>query len=374
MASAGRDELDPRIAAAAAHWSHRMVTNGVPLADFQDVTGSISRWDEWCPAWVARGRVHDGLAAGAEDEGRLRSAGEHFATAATCYHFGKFLFVHDPDRMRDAHDLAIAAHGRALPYMDPPGERVTIPYEDSRLAGVLRKPRSVERPAVVVMCMGLDSAKEEMRTNEAVFLARGMATLAFDGPGQGEAEYELPIRPDFEAPVASVIDWLEERGDVDAGRVGLWGVSLGGYYAPRAAAFERRVRACISLTGPFDFSEAFARAPDLTRAAFVARSHSADENAAAAVARRMNLAEVAHRVECPIYIVGGSLDRVIPPEHAGRLASAVSGPVELNMVEDGTHVVNNRPYRYRPASADWMARQLHVRTCSTNVRSGSESR
>ncbi len=360
MASTGRDDGDPRIAAAAAHWSHRMVTNGVPLADFEDVTGSISRWDEWCPAWVARGKVHDDLAATAESEGRRRSAGEHFATAAICYHFGKFLFVHDPDQMRDAHDLAIAAHGRALPNMDPPGERITIPYEGTLLAGVLRKPRGEERPAVVVMCMGLDSTKEEMRTNEAVFLDRGMATLAFDGPGQGEAEYELPIRPDFEVPVASVIDWLEKRDDVDAARVGLWGVSLGGYYAPRAAAFERRVRACISLTGPFDFFEAFLHAPGLTRAAFVARSHSSDEHAAAVVARRMNLAEVAHRIECPTYIVGGALDRVIPPGHADRLANAVSGPVVLNMVEDGTHVVNNRPYRYRPDSADWMARQLHV--------------
>ncbi|MDE0211357.1 MAG: hypothetical protein OXJ64_15915, partial [Boseongicola sp.] len=88
--------------------------------------------------------------------------------------------------------------------------------------------------------------------------------------------------------------------------------------------------------------------------------HSADEDAAADVARRMSLAEVAHRIECPIYIVGGALDRVIPPGHADRLANAVSGPVVLNMVEDGTHVVNNRPYRYRPDSADWMARQLHV--------------
>ena len=109
------------------------------------------------------------------------------------------------------------------------------------------------------MCMGLDSTKEEMRTNEEVFLDRGIATFAFDGPGQGEPEYDLPIRPDYEAPVAAVIDTLETRRDLDTSRLGLWGVSLGGYYAPRAAAFEPRVRACISLTGPFDFADAFGR-------------------------------------------------------------------------------------------------------------------
>lgn len=352
------NSTDPRISAAAAHWSHRMVTNGVPLADFQDVTTSITHWDQWCSAWVARGKVHEALGMAAEAEDRQRTAAEHFVTAAVCYHFGKFLFVHDPDQMRAAHDLAVAAHTRALPNMDPPAERIAIPFEGQTMFGILRKPKGVASPPVVVMCMGLDSTKEEMRTNETVFLDRGMATLAFDGPGQGEAEYVLPIRPDYEAPVGAVIDWIEGRDDLDAARVGLWGVSLGGYYAPRAAAFEDRVRACISLTGPFDFSEAFSRAPGLTRAAFTARSHSASEADAQEVASQMRLADVAARIRCPIYIVGGALDRVIPPDHAQKLAAAVSGEVTLNMVEDGTHVVNNRPYKYRPASADWMARHL----------------
>lgn len=351
-------EKDPRIVAATAHWSHRMVTNGVPLADFQDVTGAISHWDEWCAAWVGKGRVHEALGADAEAEGRLISAGEHFTTAGVCYHFGKFLFVEDQDQMKAAHRLAVDACRRALPHLDPPGEVVTVPYEGTHLTAILRKPHGVERPPVVVMCMGLDSAKEEMRSNEAHFLARGMATLAFDGPGQGEAEYGLPIRPEYETPVAAIIDWLETRADLDAARTGLWGVSLGGYYAPRAAAFEKRVRACISLTGPFDFAEAFARAPDLTRAAFIARCHANDASEAQQVADRMRLQDVAGQITCPIYVVGGRLDRVIPPDHAEKLAAAVSGPAVLNMVEDGTHVVNNRPYKYRPQAADWMARVL----------------
>jgi 2,6-dihydroxypseudooxynicotine hydrolase len=61
--------------------------------------------------------------------------------------------------------------------------------------------------------MGLDSAKEEMDPYESIFLARGLATLAFDGPGQGEGEYELAIRGDYEVPVRSVLDFVERRGD-----------------------------------------------------------------------------------------------------------------------------------------------------------------
>ncbi|MBI1990447.1 MAG: hypothetical protein HYS65_12100 [Betaproteobacteria bacterium] len=66
--------------------------------------------------------------------------------------------------------------------------------------------------------------------------------MAFDGPGQGESEYDFAIRGDYEVAVKAVIDWLEPRPDIDAGKIGLWGVSLGGYYAPRAA-LRRRSRA-----------------------------------------------------------------------------------------------------------------------------------
>jgi dipeptidyl aminopeptidase/acylaminoacyl peptidase len=351
-------DKDPRIVSAGAHWSHRFVTNGVSLADFQDVTGALTRWEDWCAAWSDRAAVHEAMAHDAVAQGFGLSAGEHFTRAGVCYHFAKFLFVEDHDQMRIAHEKAVACRNAALPYLDPPGERVAISYGPHTLYGNLRLPRGVNRPPVVVMAMGLDSCKEEMHTNEQVLLDRGLATLAFDGPGQGEAEYDLPICPEYERPVAAVLDWLDTRADVDTDRVAIWGVSMGGYYAARAAAFEPRLKACVTLTGPFDFGTAFDLAPPLTRSAFVARSFSTSEDAARVFASRMNLSKVAGHITCPIHIVGGRLDRVIPPDHAERLAAAVRGPVVLNMVEDGNHVANNRPHKYRPQVADWLMRTL----------------
>ena len=352
-------EKDPRISSAAMHWAHRMVTNGVPLADFQDVTNNISDWAEWCIAWVKRGEIHASLGEEALSIGSTLTASEHFRTASICSHFGKFLFVHNTKAMREAHQLAISHYNKALPFMAPAGERIKIPYAGKFLYGNLRKPHGIKKSPIVIMCMGLDSTKEEMYTNEQPFLERGIATLAFDGPGQGEAEYEFPIRFDYEAPVSSVADCLENREDIDCDRIGIWGVSLGGYYAPRAAAFEERIKACISLTGPFDFAEAFDRAPELTRQAFIARSHSKTASMAKKLAVKMNLSSVASEITCPLYIVGGALDRVIPPDHAQKLARSASGDVTLNMVSDGSHVVNNRPYKYRSQSADWMANKLN---------------
>jgi dienelactone hydrolase len=349
---------DARVRSAIAHWAPRFVSNGVVLADFEEVTASIAAWDDWCRAWSARAAVHEAMGRAALAEQKLVSAGEHLQRAAVYYHFAKFVFVHDPTQMKAAHMKAVECRRLALPHIRPPGERVEIPYEGKSLFGILRKPVGPARPPVVVMAPGLDSTKEEMDAYEQPFLARGMATLAFDGPGQGEAEYDFPIRGDYEVAAAAVFDWLQQRNDVDAARAGLWGVSLGGYYAPRAAAFEKRIKACIALAGPFEWIECWDALPELAREAFRVRSHCATPEDARRHAATLSLTGVASRITCPIFIVTGKLDRLIPWQHAERLARAVSGPVELLIIEDGNHVANNRAYRYRPQTADWMAEQL----------------
>jgi dienelactone hydrolase len=351
---------DTNVESAIRHWAPRFVANGVPLADFLDVTGNLERWADWCAAWCARAAVHEALGEQALAENYRLSAAGHFTRAAVCYHFAKFVFVNDREAMRSAHLKAVECRMKALPFLSPRGERVEIPFEGTRLAGILRKPEGVAKPPVVVMCMGLDSAKEEMDSNESVFLARGMATLAFDGPGQGEAEYELPIRGDYEVVVRAVIDWIETRADLDGHRVGLWGVSLGGYYAPRAAAFDRRVKACISLSGPFDWVQHWKIYPELTRETFRVRAKCGTEEEALKVARTLSLEGVAGNITCPLFVVAGKLDRIVPWQDGERLAREARGPVEFRLIEDGNHVANNRVYKYRPQSADWMARMLGV--------------
>jgi 2,6-dihydroxypseudooxynicotine hydrolase len=346
------------VEAAIAHWAPRYVEDGIPVGDFQEVSRAVDDWDDWCRAWTERGALHEAEGDAALAAGHLKSAGTHFLTASACYHFGKFLFVHDVDQMRATHERAVAAHRKAHPLVSPPIERVEIPYGSHLLAANLRKPTGVERPPVVVMMPGLDSAKEELTHYARWFVERGMATIAFDGPGQGESEYDLPIEPHYEKPVAAVVDYLESRDDIDSDRVGGWGVSLGGYYVVRAAAFEPRIKAVVSLSGPFRWIDTWDALPSLTRLAFTVRSHSDNEDEAKAVAALFDLTDVASRVACPAYVVGGELDRLIPPAEAARIVQAMAGPAVLRMVSGGNHVVNNKAYMYRPQSADWMAEQL----------------
>jgi 2,6-dihydroxypseudooxynicotine hydrolase len=349
---------DPRVASAISHWAPRFVANGVALTDFEDVTGSIASWDDWCGAWSARAAVHEAMGREALADKKFISAGEHLQRAGVYYHFGKFLFVQDLAQMKAAHMKAVECRTLALPHLKPAGERVEMPYEGKWLAGILRKPAGVARPPIVAFACGLDSCKEETDAYEQPFLARGVATLVFDGPGQGEGEYDFAIRGDYEVAVKAVIDFIETRRDLDPSRVGLAGISLGGYYAPRAAAFDKRVKACLSLGGPYDWADSWDGLPALTQDAFRVRSKSATMDEARRKAATLTLKGIADRITCPIYIMNGRQDRIVRPADSERLAREVKGPVTLQMIDDGNHVANNRAYRWRAQSADWMAEQL----------------
>jgi dienelactone hydrolase len=350
--------MDELVASAIAHWGPRFTTNGVTVADFERVTGGLDGWSDWCAAWSAVAAEHRELAAEALADGRLRSAGQHYAQAAVYYHFAKFLFVQDLDQMRTAHAAAVRCLDLALPHLDPPGRRVEIPYSGARLVGVLRLPHGPGPHPVVVMVPGLDSAKEEFGSTEALFLERGVATFSVDGPGQGEAEYELHIQGDWEKAGGAIIDAVARLGGVDPGRIGVWGVSLGGYYAPRIASGDPRVRACVALSGPYNLGDSWNALPALTREAFRVRSGSADHDRARAVASTLSLEGRTSSIRCPLLVVAGKRDRLFPWRDAERLVAEAGGPATLLLLDEGNHGCMNVAARHRYRTADWVAARL----------------
>jgi len=348
---------DARVQAAIDNWGSRFIANGIDYNDFRRVTSTLERWDDWLDAWRETAEVHRALAEEARAAGNERTAGEAFVRAAVCFHFAKFVWVLDAERNREATGRAIAALAAAHELLDPTAERIEAPLDGARIAANLRRPPGLERPPLIVLVPGLDSTKEEFFHWEEVFLRRGMATLAMDGPGQGESGFALDIRPDYEVAVAAMLDALSGRDDVDLDRVGAAGVSMGGYYAPRVAAFEPRIRAVAGVSGPYDMSANWDALPALTRETLQHHTGAASPEEARARAAELNLAGVAERVEQPALIVTGRLDRLIPWEDTKRIADAIAG-AEWVLYDDGTHVCNNLPFRYRPLVGDWMADQL----------------
>ncbi|HKO28467.1 MAG TPA: alpha/beta fold hydrolase [Solirubrobacteraceae bacterium] len=348
---------DRRVQAAIDHWAPRFITMGVDYNVFVRTTGRIERWEDWLEAWSAVADEDLERAAAAEAAGRGRSAGEAYLHAALCLHFAKFVWVLDAAAHRGTTERAIDALYHAHRHLDPSAERIEAQLGGAHLAANLRRPPGVADPPLVVLIPGLDSTKEEFFHHENAFLVRGMATLSMDGPGQGESGFNLPIRPDYEVAVAALLDALGGRDDLDLDRVGAVGVSLGGYYAPRAAAFEPRLKAIAAISGPYEFGERWDELPPLTREAFIVKSGARDEPEARQRASALSLRGVAVKITQPALFLTGEQDRIVPWRETERAArEAPNGRFVL--FEHGSHVCSNVPYLYRPLVADWMAEQL----------------
>ena len=226
----------------------------------------------WHDAWTAAGQAASELAgqelaAGRDESARLAfwRASSYFRTAGT------MLMAAPPDpRLVRSNVRQTEAFRQGAALLARPPELVQIPYAGTALPGYFF--RAAEDPAgdpapraTAILVGGYDSTAEEMYFSAgAAALARGYHVLAFDGPGQGAALLQLGLRmrPDWEAVITPVIDYLLTRPEVDAAKIALIGLSLGAYLAPRAASAEHRVAACIADCGSYDlYAAAVERLP-----------------------------------------------------------------------------------------------------------------
>jgi dienelactone hydrolase len=350
---------DQRVDLTFSLFTPRYIQTGVDPFDLERIVARIDRWEDWCSIWSDEARQHEELAEQALTKKRNTSAAEAYLRAAIYYHYGKHYFLVDEGQYRRAHDNMLRCYNAAALGIDPPMQRLEIPFENGKLAAYLRVPKGVARPPVAVILPGLDACKEELHAWSDAFLVRGMATVTLDGPGQGETAFWLPIRPDWGRVIGAVIDVLMQRSDVDGDRVGVVGQSLGALYAPRAAALEPRIKACVANCGPFDYGALYIARPKthLTQM-FLVRSHSTTYEQGLEAAKSLSLNDVAKKITCPLLVVFGGGDKQIPPSEGKRLAAEASGPSEFVYFEEGNHVCFNISYKFRPLTADWMAEHL----------------
>jgi alpha-beta hydrolase superfamily lysophospholipase len=218
-------------------------------------------YDSWHDQWLATAdrvavEAHQMLAAG-----HKISARDGLMRASNYYRAAEFFLHGDQDDPRIDHtygrgrDCFLTAAG----LFSPPIEAVEIPYEDTVLHGYFYRAagtgsHSAPRPTMILHS-GFDGPCEELHYyGGAAGQERGYHVLTFDGPGQPAARHleGLVFRPDWENVVTPVLDWLLTRPEVDPGRIGLLGLSMGGLLAPRAAAFEHRLAACVAVDGLYD--------------------------------------------------------------------------------------------------------------------------
>lgn len=342
--------------------TYRCLADGLLMQDLEYAKEQVMEWSEWCDAWIARAGHHERLADRAFEAGRQVTGVGHLVRASLCAHFGQFLFFEFPEAKERGVRRKVALFERVAPLLSPPAERVSIPFLLGDLPAYLRLPAGPGPHPCVVQVGGMDASKEDSLQFGNLLLERGLATLAFDGPGQGETYYRgMRLFPGWPQAVSAVIDWLEGRPEIDGSRIGMIGRSTGGFLAPRAAADEARVKALVVWGAMYDLG-AYELIPPLVQQGFVfiTAAKSLEE-----AARQIDLAGHAERITCPTYVVHGGRDNITPPSNAYRLVKEVSGPTRLDLYEDGIHCNHDLAYLVRPDMADWLAEQLR----STGPRS-----
>ncbi|MFI6522020.1 alpha/beta hydrolase family protein [Spirillospora sp. NPDC050679] len=322
----------------------RTAAAGIDPFHYERATAGIGTPREWTAAFLrtARERLAD---AGRADS--AVSAGEALRDAALWFHFAAILPV--PGVLAKAEAAADEAMGRALKLLEPSAERV----EGDGFAGWLRRPAGAIRPPLVVVVPGMDSSKEEFTAVADALLLRGLATLAIDGPGQGVLAASTAPDADYDRIVGRALDALGGRPDLDPEAVGVIGLSLGGFYAALTAAREPRVRAAVTVSGPYRLS--WDELPPFVTGTLALRA--GDAEAARAFADRVDLAGHAPEIAVPLLVVDGDTD-VIPGVVNGAPLAAAAPHGEYLAVPGGDHLVGNARAAWLPAAADRLAREL----------------
>lgn len=336
--------------------------------------------EAFCLAWRAAADKVAGFARADEAAGNLRGAAGKYARASSYYFSAeRQTSTSDPNRgtlyqnMLDCFSKFVALRRENC-------ERVEIPYQGTTLPALyVRGKGDAARKPCMVHFDGLDVNKEYIYLGgmPGELAERGVSTLIVDHPGVGEAlrGRGLTSIVETEQPASACVDWLEQRADVDPARIGMMALSLGGYYATRAASFESRFACCVAWGAMYDVGVGIRKRLAgggaqksvhhyFEHIQWVMGKQSMDE--VVAQADRMTLAGILDRIRCPLLITHGANDRQVPVEFAHRTFNeAVNSPgkeLHIHTVQDGgsEHCsVDNRELTVSHM-AHWIARTLNA--------------
>jgi 2,6-dihydroxypseudooxynicotine hydrolase len=349
-----RSSEEGRVAAVVDNWFPRFLANDLDYLDVRRTIERISEWDDWPDRWVEAGERYETLGDEALKQGHERTAGSHLRRAALTYHFAQFTLTQDLDKRERIHRRMARVYRAAAPLLDPPAEPIEIPWRDAVLHGYLRRPVTTSNAPLVVQIPGLESTKEQFTTFEPYLLDRGLATLSFEGPGQGETWYECAFDNESYLDAAVTLKRaISSLRDVDVERLGVLGTSFGGYLGLRTAPILEP-RAVVDIAGPHDLIDLQSLQP-VIRENF-AHFMKIEIDELPDRGKNVTLAGTLP-IAARVLIVHGEKDNIIPVLNARKIAHAQSDATTW-LYPEGNHSCNNLYTEIRPAIGDWLADEL----------------
>lgn len=320
----------------------------------------------WIESWSGIARRLQDRAERAEAEGRTVTAASAFLRASTYWRASLmyFSFPEDP-RMVENAEASTKCYRRYLELSGYPGEPVSIPYEGTALPGYFyRSPLAPAEGPLLILTPGRDTWAEDTRWVYDGALKRGIHCLIYDGPGQGFALrlQDLKFRPDWEKVITPVVDFALTLPGIDPARIGLMGMSFGGYLVPRAAAFEKRVKLCVADPGSLSWGHGMldhfpaplrkiltGGAPDFLRQLTIAGAertslewmirdyawkHGVAHEDVFTELLKYDNAEFVDQIECKVLILDGAEE--MAKDQPKKLFDALKGPKDYLFFDEAT--------------------------------------
>lgn len=317
-----------------------------PLVPLVEAGNHAAADEAWYQNWLKLGHKLQALAETDEAAGNAFTASSKYMRAANYYLFAERIASWSDPRRLHVYDLGMGAFRKGLELSGDRWQRVEIPFEDGVLAGWLRLAEGEGRQPALIFYNGFDSIKEMHYQIYADMSAkRGIATLFVDQEGTGEAVryHRIPKRHNTELSAGKFYDALAAHPAIDPERIGIVGLSMGGYCAPRAASQDKRFKCVAALGAFFELDpqwESILRGGPSTglsdglpesgiHAMHVTGTDTIDE--AVAVLKSRTLAPVIGDITCPLLVVHGENDRQVALAHARKTVEGATGSPDASL-------------------------------------------
>jgi dienelactone hydrolase len=356
---------------------------GAAEADFFRARTTIAKLADFDRVFGGEAERRERRSREAEAAGLGVSARDHAFIAALLWGAAEWTFFLGPDEARRAKENGLrksACYDRWMALAPHPVRRLRIPYGSATLSAILHLP---EGPApaggfpAVLHVGGVDSFKEHaVAMYGDRYLQRGIARLVFDGPGQGEAIFDgaWVSRTNMVDAGLAALELLSAQPEIDAGRIGLSGVSFGSWWATQIAAQAPDIvgTAVWAVCHEDGLGSLFGTASPTFKARFMAMAGFVEEDAFESFVSRWQLSDDAAAISTPYLAIAGEDDELSPIRHTYRLLSRMPAPRRLMIYRGERHSIGGGPAsRLGPdpllAAADWFVERFEGRPIEEDV-------
>jgi len=319
----------------------------------------MSDFDDWPGSWEKVAFRNERLGLHAEELKSAITAKRAFVHASYLYHLAQ-LYSRDTDMKTRLHKKSVETYRRASRHFSPSAQPQTIRFEGLAVPGYLRIPNTHRQTPWVILIDGADTTKEEAHYQAEAFLERGLAVFYFDGPGQGELRDCSNLQlGQYERAISEIITTLGARyPSLSKDKIGVYGISTGGYLALRAAIFDSRIMAVASVGGFIDARGYFSSPITTQQSMSSLFGKPSIEEMGRFIREEIDIKHQVRTLERPILAVYGGRDHLVPREEIDDLARACGSWVTTAIFKNGTHALQNVDPVVRELVPDWMVSAL----------------